>query len=120
MQRFDYHTSTMLGCQYATAQYACTMYSAKCMIHIPARSIRASCDQSVAHVVQDWEESPDLAKWVGRQRVARAQGGLSEERLQVLYAMGFEFGEVAQLTDAWEAKFDQLIEWVLWQVHRVP
>ena len=75
-----------------------------------------NCQQSVAHVVQDWEESPDLAKWVGRQRVARAQGGLSEERLQVLYAMGFEFGEVAQLTDAWEAKFDQLIEWVLWQV----
>ena len=57
-----------------------------------------------------------MAKWVGRQRVARAQGGLSEERLQVLYAMGFEFGEVAQLTDEWEAKFDQLIEWVTWQV----
>lgn len=66
---------------------------------------------------QDWAEAPDLAKWVGRQRVARAQGGLSEERLQVLYAMGFEFGEVAQLTDEWEAKFDQLIEWIQWQVH---
>ena len=66
-------------------------------------------------VVQDWEE-PDLAKWVRRQRIARAQGGLSEERLQVLYAMGFEFGEVAQLTDEWEAKFDQLFEWLMWQV----
>ena len=48
--------------------------------------------------------------------MARAQGALSEERLQVLYAMGFEFGEVAQLTEEWEAKFDQLIEWLLWQV----
>lgn len=66
-------------------------------------------------ILQDWQES-DLAKWVARQRVARAQGGLSEERLQVLYAMGFEFGEVAQLTDEWEAKFDQLFEWLLWQV----
>jgi len=34
----------------------------------------------------------------------------------VLYAMGFEFGEVAQLTEEWESKFDQLIEWLLWQV----
>lgn len=48
--------------------------------------------------------------------MARAQGALSEERLQVLYAMGFEFGEVAQLTEEWESKFDQLIEWLLWKV----
>ena len=34
----------------------------------------------------------------------------------MLYAMGFEFGEVAQLTEEWESKFDQLIEWLLWQV----
>lgn len=67
-------------------------------------------------MLQGWAEAPDLAKWVRRQRVARAQGALSEERLQVLYAMGFEFGEVAQLTAEWEAKFDQLIEWLLWQV----
>lgn len=67
-------------------------------------------------LLQGWTEAPDLAKWVQRQRVARAQGALSEERLQVLYAMGFEFGEVAQLTEEWEAKFDQLIEWLLWQV----
>lgn len=66
--------------------------------------------------LQGWTEAPDLAKWVRRQRVARAQGALSEERLQVLYAMGFEFGEVAQLTEEWESKFDQLIEWLLWQV----
>lgn len=68
--------------------------------------------------MQGWTEAPDLAKWVRRQRVARAQSALSEERLQVLYAMGFEFGEVAQLTGEWEAKFDQLIEWLLWQVWR--
>ncbi|DBA84918.1 TPA: hypothetical protein ACH3X1_005930 [Trebouxia sp. C0004] len=67
------------------------------------------------NVPEGWTEAPDLAKWVRRQRVARAQGALSEERLQVLYAMGFEFGEVAQLTEEWESKFDQLIEWLLWQ-----
>ncbi len=70
--------------------------------------------------MQGWTEAPDLAKWVRRQRVARAQGALSEERLQVLYAMGFEFGEVAQLTEEWESKFDQLIEWLLWQVCSQP
>ncbi|DBB12200.1 TPA: hypothetical protein ACH3X3_006306 [Trebouxia sp. C0006] len=67
------------------------------------------------NVPEYWTEAPDLAKWVRRQRVARAQGALSEERLQVLYAMGFEFGEVAQLTEEWESKFDQLIEWLLWK-----
>ena len=65
--------------------------------------------------MQDYEES-GLAEWVCKQRTSRAQGSLSEERLQVLYAMGFEFGEVAQITEAWEVKFDQLIEWILWQV----
>ena len=69
-----------------------------------------------SHLLQGWTEAPDLAKWVRRQRVARAQSALTEERLQVLYAMGFEFGDVAQLTEEWESKFDQLIEWLLWQV----
>ncbi len=34
--------------------------------------------------------------------------------LQILDAMDFEFGEVAQLTDVWEDRFDQLLDWMLW------
>lgn len=31
-----------------------------------------------------------------------------------LQGLGFEFGEVAQMTDEWEHRFDQLIDWMLW------
>ena len=47
-----------------------------------------------------------------RQRIARAAGQLSEERLSILVSMGFEFGEVAQLTEEWEHRFDQVSGWV--------
>ena len=33
---------------------------------------------------------------------------------QILKGVGFEFGEVAQLTDEWEVRFDQLLDWRLW------
>jgi len=33
--------------------------------------------------------------------------------------MGFEFGEVAQMTDEWENRFDQLLEWMLWNREEV-
>ena len=29
-------------------------------------------------------------------------------------SVGFEFGEVAQLTDEWEHRFDQLLDWISW------
>jgi hypothetical protein len=35
--------------------------------------------------------------------------------MQVLEALGFEFGEVAQITDEWEIHFDQLLEWLSWR-----
>jgi hypothetical protein len=35
-------------------------------------------------------------------------------RLQILEGLGFEFGEVAQITDDWEMHFDQLLDWLLW------
>lgn len=33
---------------------------------------------------------------------------------QILEGLGFEFGEVAQITDDWEVHFDQLLDWLLW------
>ena len=39
--------------------------------------------------------------------------------LQILLDMGFEFGEVAQMTDEWENRFDQLLEWMLWNREEV-
>lgn len=35
--------------------------------------------------------------------------------LQILEALGFEFGEVAQLTDEWEVHFDQMLDWLQWR-----
>ena len=57
---------------------------------------------------QDWVENPELGLWVKRQRIARAAGQLSDERLSILQSMGFAFGEVAQLTEEWEHRFDQV------------
>ena len=67
-------------------------------------------------MAQDHSEHPDLDQWVQRQRVARLEGTLTDERLQILYALGFEFGEVARITQEWENRFDQLLEWLLGNV----
>ena len=52
-----------------------------------------------------------------RQRALNSQGQLSAERHQILSALGFEFGEGAHITQEWESKFDQLVDWLLWQVN---
>ena len=44
---------------------------------------------------------------------------LSCHALQILLDMGFEFGELAQMTDEWENRFDQLLEWMLWNREEV-
>lgn len=55
-----------------------------------------------------------------RQRVVQQQGTLSEQRLQILDAIGFDFGNEAQITEEWETRFDQLVDWLLWKVRRWP
>ena len=45
--------------------------------------------------------------WLG----ARARALTCPLRLQILMSMGFEFGEVAQLTEEWEHRFDQVSVW---------
>ncbi|KAG7667115.1 hypothetical protein NADE_003088 [Nannochloris sp. 'desiccata'] len=70
--------------------------------------------QGHCNVPENWEPNVELGTWVKRQRVARAAGQLSEERLQILERMGFEFGDLAQITEEWELRFDQLIDWMLW------
>eukprot|EP00889_Picochlorum_renovo_P004082 jgi/Picre1/31112/NNA_006466.t1 len=52
--------------------------------------------------------------WVKRQRVTRAAGQLLQRDLQFLERMGFEFGDLAQVTEEWETRFDMLVDWVLW------
>ena len=64
-------------------------------------------------MVQQWNQNPGLASWVKRQRTAKAEGELGQERLQILHALGFEFGEVAVITLEWENWFDVLVEWIL-------
>lgn len=51
-----------------------------------------------------------------RQRVGSQQGAITDERLQILNSMGFEFGEQEQLTEEWENRFDDFVEWMLWNV----
>ena len=51
-----------------------------------------------------------LGAWAARQRIAWQAGALDGDRSDWLAAAGFDFGEVALLTDAWEARFDQLLE----------
>ena len=66
----------------------------------------------------------DLGMWVKRQRMLWQQGALLQDRLQILSALGFEFGTEAQITEEWEYRFDQLVEWLLLMVsipaHRLP
>lgn len=66
------------------------------------------------NVPETYSDNPELGVWVKRQRVARAAGQLSAERLKILERMGFEFGDLAQVTEEWESRFDQLVDWVLW------
>ena len=67
-------------------------------------------------MLQDCPQFPDLGPWVRRQRIVQQQGTLSEQRLQILDAIGFDFGNEAQITEDWETKFDQLVDWLLWKV----
>ncbi len=66
--------------------------------------------------LQAWPDNPELATWVRRQRALHSQGQLIPERHQILSALGFEFGEGAHITQEWESNFDQLVDWLLWQV----
>ena len=66
------------------------------------------------NVPEGWEETTELGVWVKRQRIARAAGALIPDRLAVLEQMGFDFGQTAQVTEEWEHRFDQLIDWILW------
>ena len=66
------------------------------------------------NVPEVYPENQELGMWVKRQRVTRAAGQLSAERLTILERMGFEFGDLAQVTEEWETRFDMLVDWVLW------
>eukprot|EP00803_Ostreobium_quekettii_P004387 evm.model.scf_42.14 EVM.evm.TU.scf_42.14 scf_42:93671-99960(-) len=65
------------------------------------------------NVPENWAHNPELALWVKRQRAAKVEGDISQERLQILHALGFEFGEVAVITQEWENWFDTLVEWLM-------
>ena len=65
------------------------------------------------NVPEVYPENQELGMWVKRQRVTRAAGQLSQERLTILERMGFEFGDLAQVTEEWETRFDMLVDWVL-------
>lgn len=66
--------------------------------------------------MQVYDPSPELGLWVRKQRTAKEQGTLPEERLRILLEMGFEFGEEANITEEWEWRFDLLVELLLLRV----
>ena len=55
-----------------------------------------------------------------KQRAAKEQGTLPEERLRILLELGFEFGEEANITEEWELRFDLLMELLFMRVCSVP
>lgn len=59
-----------------------------------------------------------MGQWVARQRAGRQQGTLTQDRMRILESIGFDFGDEAQMTGEWEERFDQLVEWLLWQARR--
>ncbi len=61
---------------------------------------------------------PDLGPWVARQRAGRQVGNLTGDRVRILESIGLDFGDEAQMTGEWEERFDQLVEWLLWQARR--
>ena len=63
-----------------------------------------------------YDPAPELGLWVRKQRTAKEQGTLSEERLQILLELDFEFGEEANLTEEWEWRFDLLVELLFMRV----
>lgn len=63
--------------------------------------------------LQDDKERFELAAWVKRQRVLWQQGNLTEDRIKLLSTLGFEPGVETAITDEWEYRFDQLVEWLL-------
>lgn len=66
--------------------------------------------------MQIYDPFPELGLWVRKQRVAKEQGTLSEERLRILLELGFEFGEEANITEEWEWRFDLLVELLILRV----
>jgi hypothetical protein len=56
-------------------------------------------------VLPNWSESPNLGKWVMRQRFFKRKGGLSQERIKRLDDIGFAW---SPLDTSWKRKFDQL------------
>ena len=93
-----------------------TQYSSRLFGSSASTSFRRRMRPHALGCLQEWPDNPELAAWVRRQRALHSQGQLSAERHQILSALGFEFGEGAHITQEWESNFDQLVDWLLWQV----
>jgi len=61
----------------------------------------------------DADPSAGLAAWCLRQRVSWSAGALAADRAAALAHTGFDFGDMPQLTDAWEAAFDGIVDALL-------
>lgn len=68
-------------------------------------------------VPQGWEPNPELGNWVGKQRAAKQQGTLSEEREEMLISMGFTFDKFHETSVCWEERFDFLLDFKLSHGH---
>eukprot|EP00963_Diacronema_lutheri_P005481 scaffold426_cov319-Pavlova_lutheri.AAC.58 len=68
-------------------------------------------------VPQGWEPNPELGNWVGKQRAAKQQGTLSEEREEMLNSMGFTFDKFHETSVCWEERFDFLLDFKLSHGH---
>lgn len=63
-------------------------------------------------------ESISLGAWVRKQRALWQQASLSQDRMQILSALGFELGSETEITEEWEYRFDYLVECLIQVVRR--
>ena len=66
--------------------------------------------------MQGDSNSQSLGAWVRKQRVLWQQANLSQDRMQILSALGFDVGAEAEITEEWEYRFDQLAECLIQMV----
>ena len=74
------------------------------------------CKSPLTMCVQDASTPFSLGSWVRKQRSLWQQASLSQDRVQILSALGFELGSETRITEEWEFRFDQLQEVLLHMV----
>jgi hypothetical protein len=67
------------------------------------KAIHGNCE-----VRYNWSENPELGRWVSQQRQQRKSGKLHLKRVEMLQAIGFDWGVVRD--ELWPDRYNQLVK----------